>query len=226
VRRADWCGEVQDVEAPSSATEAAIDEAEDLERKSGNLVACEDVFALGDCAGDVKGPLPALAQVCRSCSDVSFAYSKIASVTSLDVNNVLRCLPILWPGRYRAVSDSTSFCNAVQDLLTSTLVQVAEQQGKYLANTLNHMAIAGQKAMGAEPAFMYRHLGSMATIGKHSAVLEMGRSHSRFAMLRGLSAWFAWRSAYLTRLGSLKKRIEVASTWLLTIIFGRDTSRW
>lgn len=42
--------------------------------------------------------------------------------------------------------------------------QVAEQQGKYLARVLN--AQAGQlEAREAEP-FKYRHLGSMASIGK------------------------------------------------------------
>ena len=69
----------------------------------------------------------------------------------------------------------------------------------------------------------------MASIGHKSAVLEVGESgakRSRFSMLEGLGAWFAWRSAYLTRLGNFRKRIEVAGNWTLTLLFGRDTSRW
>lgn len=109
------------------------------------------------------------------------------------------------------------------------LVQVAEQQGKYLAAVLNKQAKAGELsavAIARSAPFAYRHLGSMASIGKHDAVIEVGRSHSRWSMLHGLSAWFAWRSAYLTRLGSWKKRIETAVNWSLTLVFGRDTSRW
>ena len=47
-------------------------------------------------------------------------------------------------------------------------MQVAEQQGKYLARVLN--AAAGRLEAGreAEP-FKYRHLGSMASIGEPAA---------------------------------------------------------
>jgi len=36
----------------------------------------------------------------------------------------------------------------------------------------------------------------------------------------------AWRSAYLTRLGSIRARMVVAFNWTMTILFGRDMSRW
>lgn len=106
--------------------------------------------------------------------------------------------------------------------------QVAEQQGRYLAKLLNKLAAdeSGKVCPSTEPGFRYMHLGSMASIGRHSAVLEFGQSHSRFTLFSGFQAWVAWRSAYLTRLGSLKKRIEVAVDWTMTILFGRDTSRW
>ena len=106
---------------------------------------------------------------------------------------------------------------------------MAEQQGKYLAAMLNKQAKDGDLSAAATAKcapFAYRHLGSMASLGNLDAVIEVGRSHSRWSMLHGLSAWFAWRSAYLTRLGSWKKRIETAVNWSLTLVFGRDTSRW
>lgn len=107
-------------------------------------------------------------------------------------------------------------------------LQVAEQQGRYLARILNKVAAdeTRQTQPSTEPTFQYKHLGSMASIGRHSAVLEFGQSHSKFTLFSGFQAWVAWRSAYLTRLGSLKKRIEVAVDWTLTLLFGRDTSRW
>lgn len=107
-------------------------------------------------------------------------------------------------------------------------MQVAEQQGRYLAKLLNKVAADedGKIDPSSEKGFQYMHLGSMASIGRHSAVLEFGESKNRFTSFSGFHAWVAWRSAYLTRLGSLKKRIEVAVNWTLTLMFGRDTSRW
>lgn len=58
------CGIMQDMDAPSVATQATL---ADTDAADGNvphnLVPCADVYALGDCAGYVDGPLPALAQV-------------------------------------------------------------------------------------------------------------------------------------------------------------------
>lgn len=107
-------------------------------------------------------------------------------------------------------------------------MQVAEQQGRYLGRLMNKMAADkyGTVDPSLMPGFQYMHFGSMASIGRHSAVLEFGQTHNRFTLLSGFQAWVAWRSAYLTRLGSLKKRIEVAVDWTLTLLFGRDTSRW
>lgn len=42
--------------------------------------------------------------------------------------------------------------------------QVAEQQGRYLAQCLNKAA-RGEEEAGPQP-FQYRHLGSMATVGE------------------------------------------------------------
>ena len=43
-------------------------------------------------------------------------------------------------------------------------MQVAEQQGKYLAKHLNEQATNPSIAAKHEP-FKYRHMGSMATVG-------------------------------------------------------------
>lgn len=114
------------------------------------------------------------------------------------------------------------------------LAQVAEQQGKYLAASLNAAAaVAGsakpaagtdalEEALSKVPAFEYNHLGSMASVGGHSAVIELKQKdqpgHLRWT---GFSSWIAWRSAYLTRLGTLKHRLYVMSDWTMSLIFGR-----
>lgn len=59
--------------------------------------------------------------------------------------------------------------------------------------------------------FVYRQLGAMATVGGHSAVLELGDAGRRHLSLAGFLSWVAWRSAYLTRLGSIPKRLVGAA---------------
>ncbi|KAG2447458.1 hypothetical protein HYH02_007781 [Chlamydomonas schloesseri] len=106
------------------------------------------------------------------------------------------------------------------------LAQVAEQQGRYLAKVLNELARGPPHGVPQQAEFTYRHLGSMATVGGHSAVLELGDPKSRHVSLAGFLSWVAWRSAYLTRLGSIPKRLAVAFDWSITMLFGRDLSRW
>lgn len=106
------------------------------------------------------------------------------------------------------------------------LQQVAEQQGRYLARVLNEEAKAGAQPY-TPPSFTYRHLGSMATVGGTSAVLELGEAGKGPTLsLRGFTSWLAWRSAYLTRLGTWRQRLFVAANWVSTIVWGRDLSRW
>ncbi|GLC44559.1 hypothetical protein PLESTB_000059900 [Pleodorina starrii] len=122
-------------------------------------------------------------------------------------------------------------CCANPDAPLPALAQVAEQQGRYLARVLNDAAkgpVYGETSSAAALAqeFRYRHLGSMATVGGHSAVLELGDAQRRQLSLAGFLSWVAWRSAYLTRLGSIPKRLAVAFDWTVTLLFGRDLSRW
>jgi NADH dehydrogenase FAD-containing subunit len=46
----------------------------------------------------------------------------------------------------------------------------------------------------------------MATVGGTSAILELGSSGRPRLSMAGFVSWVAWRSAYLTRLGSLRNR--------------------
>ncbi|KAK3280787.1 Internal alternative NAD(P)H-ubiquinone oxidoreductase A1, mitochondrial, partial [Cymbomonas tetramitiformis] len=81
-------------------------------------------------------------------------------------------------------------CSANVDAPLPALAQVAEQQGAYLAQCLN--ANAG-KPSSDPPAFQYRHMGSMVSLGTGSAVIEIfGKG------LTGWTAWFGWRTLPLT----------------------------
>ncbi|KAL6769474.1 NDA1 [Auxenochlorella protothecoides x Auxenochlorella symbiontica] len=118
---------------------------------------------------------------------------------------------------------------ATQETPLPALAQVAEQQGRYLARALNEAAgQPGGLAGGLEgaPPFQYHHLGSMASVGGTSAVIELGGSGQQHVRWSGFTSWIAWRSAYLTRLGTMKHRLYVMSDWTMSLIFGRDVSKW
>lgn len=61
-------------------------------------------------------------------------------------------------------------------------VKVAEREGKYLANLLNKIGEAGgghansaKEYVYKEP-FVYKHLGSMATVGRYKALVDLRQS--------------------------------------------------
>ncbi len=107
-------------------------------------------------------------------------------------------------------------CSALQDHNTPATAQVAMQQGKYLGKSFNRRARSKQ----AEP-FRYRHLGMLAYIGRHQALADLPQAKSR-----GFTTWLFWRSAYLTRLVSLKNKAMVLFDWFKGWVFGRDISRF
>ncbi|CAI7749669.1 unnamed protein product [Closterium sp. NIES-53] len=133
-----------------------------------------------------------------------------------------------------ALGDCAGFHESTGRPTLPALAQVAERQGRYLAVRFNRMgkagggkAGAGEGAGGEEQPFVYRHLGSMATVGRYKALvdLQIGQGGKRHLSLAGFASWFIWRSAYLTRVISWRNRLYVAVNWATTLLFGRDISR-
>ncbi|XP_021720658.1 internal alternative NAD(P)H-ubiquinone oxidoreductase A1, mitochondrial-like [Chenopodium quinoa] len=131
-----------------------------------------------------------------------------------------------------AIGDCAGFLESTGKPVLPALAQVAERQGKYLAKFLNRIGKAGGgHANNAENVdmgdpFVYRHLGSMATIGRYKALVDLRQSkEAKGLSLKGFPSWFIWRSAYLTRVISWRNRLYVAINWLTTLLFGRDISR-
>ena len=91
---------------------------------------------------------------------------------------------------------------------------VAKQQGAYAAG-----AIVARLA-GASPApFHYRDFGSLATIGRRSAVAELGR-----VRLSGYLAWWLWGLAHIYFLIGFRNRLAVAMNWAWNYVsFQRGT---
>ncbi|XP_051143599.1 internal alternative NAD(P)H-ubiquinone oxidoreductase A1, mitochondrial-like [Andrographis paniculata] len=131
-----------------------------------------------------------------------------------------------------AIGDCSGFLESTGRPVLPALAQVAERQGKYLAQLLNHVGKAGGgHANAAKDAdfgnpFVYRHLGSMATLGRYKALVDLRQSkEAKGLSMAGFVSWFIWRSAYLTRVISWRNRFYVAINWFTTLIFGRDISR-
>ncbi|KAK9153962.1 hypothetical protein Sjap_001442 [Stephania japonica] len=131
-----------------------------------------------------------------------------------------------------AIGDCGGFLESTGKQVLPALAQVAERQGKYLSGLLNRIGKDGRgraNSLGGidlgDP-FVYKHLGSMATVGRYKALVDLRQSQDTKGLaLAGFASWFIWRSAYLTRVISWRNRFYVAVNWATTFVFGRDISR-
>lgn len=85
---------------------------------------------------------------------------------------------------------------------------VAIQQGKYVAR-----AIRNRIAGAVTKPFRYRDRGSMATVGRSAAVVDLGRF--KFA---GFFAWQCWLFLHLMLLVSFQNRILVLVQWMWSYV--------
>jgi NADH:quinone reductase (non-electrogenic) len=84
------------------------------------------------------------------------------------------------------------------------LAPVAMQSGAHVADQIGRL-------LAARPTkpFRFRDKGTMATIGRRSAVAELP-AHIH---LRGTLAWFAWLGLHLLYLAGLRNRLSVLLNW-------------
>jgi NADH dehydrogenase len=80
----------------------------------------------------------------------------------------------------------------------------AKQMGNYVGRL-----IAARLTGDSLPAFRYRNLGELATIGRRAAVVKFGRVH-----LTGFIGWLFWSFAHIYFLIGVRNRLIVAFTWL------------
>ena len=91
---------------------------------------------------------------------------------------------------------------------------VAKQQGAYAAR-----AIVARLAGESPAPFHYRDFGSLATIGRRSAVAQLGR-----VRLSGYLAWWLWGLAHIYFLIGFRNRLAVAMNWAWNYVsFQRGT---
>lgn len=84
------------------------------------------------------------------------------------------------------------------------VAQVAIQQGKNLAKNLK-AELHGGEIQG----FVYRDKGSMATVGRNRAVVDLKHGH-----LNGFFAWLTWMFIHLISLLGMRNKIVVFFNWL------------
>ncbi len=92
--------------------------------------------------------------------------------------------------------------------------QNAVRQGRNVAKN-----IAASMRGGAKRPFNHRPLGLLASLGRRSAVAEIGGL--RFS---GFFAWWLWRTLYLLKLPGLERKLRVATDWTLDLLFSPDIS--
>jgi NADH dehydrogenase len=81
----------------------------------------------------------------------------------------------------------------------------AKQMGRFVG-TLIAARVAGK---ATPPKFRYHHLGDLATIGRHAAVVKLARLE-----LTGFLGWLFWSLVHIYFLIEVRDRFIVAFTWL------------
>jgi NADH dehydrogenase/putative oxidoreductase len=84
------------------------------------------------------------------------------------------------------------------------LAPAAKQGGAYVARQIR-AKLAGR---APPPAFAYRHLGSLATIGRKAAVADFG-----FIKLWGAPAWWLWGLVHIGFLLGIRNRVATMVNW-------------
>lgn len=112
------------------------------------------------------------------------------------------------------VGDAASFKQRNNTFLPA-LAQVAEKESATVARNINN--ILHEKNL---EEFFYHSSGSLMSIGQWMAVGEI--SNFTFS---GHLAWWFWRTVYLSKLISFRKKMRVAVDWTMNLFSPRDISQ-
>ena len=99
------------------------------------------------------------------------------------------------------------------------VAQVAIQQAKNLAKNIKRIN-EGHADDNSLTPFKYNNLGSMATIGRNKAVVEIGKFHSQ-----GFFAWILWLVVHLRSILGVKNKMMVLLNWLWKYVRYNDSIR-
>jgi len=91
------------------------------------------------------------------------------------------------------------------------VAQGALQGGEYAGRAIRRI-LGGRR--GRSTPFRYRDKGSLATIGRGQAVLDIGRFH-----LAGLPGWVVWAIVHIAFLVNFRSRIAAMGAWAWAYVF-------
>jgi NADH dehydrogenase FAD-containing subunit/uncharacterized membrane protein YphA (DoxX/SURF4 family) len=100
--------------------------------------------------------------------------------------------------------------------LVPGLAPAAKQSGAYVARMIR----ARLTGSPLPPSFHYRHMGSLATIGRQAAVADFG-----LIRLKGAIAWWLWGAAHVAFLVGGRNRAAVLLNWVWAYLTFRRGTR-
>ncbi len=157
---------------------------------SGEKIYCKKlIWAAGICCDPIKG-LP---------EDSRDRSNRLHVDGNLKVANVKDVF---------ALGDIASMKSAEYEYGHPQVAQPAIQQGRYLAKHLLDI-LEGKTVKN----FEYKDKGSMATIGRHQAVVDL-----KNAKFGGFSAWILWLVVHLYSILGFKNRLLVLFNWIWNYI--------
>jgi NADH dehydrogenase len=89
------------------------------------------------------------------------------------------------------------------------LAQVAIQSGRHAAQTI----IRRLHGDTTEKPFRYRDKGTMATVSRYQAIVNVGRIN-----ISGFAGWVMWLAVHLMAISGFKHRIAVLANWTLAFL--------
>src|SRR5712672_1573017 len=114
------------------------------------------------------------------------------------------------------VIGDTALANSWKGEPVPGLAPAAKQGGAFVAKVIR----AKLRGEPASQAFSYRHMGSLATIGRKSAVADFG-----FVRLRGAMAWWLWGIVHVLFLVGSRNRVAVVLNWIWSYVTYRASTR-
>ncbi len=114
-----------------------------------------------------------------------------------------------------AIGD-TALANAWNGQPVPGLAPAAKQGGDYVAGVIA-ARVGGRAAPGP---FVYRHQGSLATIGRKAAVADFGGMR-----LSGAPAWWLWGLVHVFFLVGVRNRVSVVWDWFWAYLTFRSGTR-
>jgi NADH dehydrogenase len=108
-------------------------------------------------------------------------------------------------------------CAAISDKKTGNFYPPTAQHALRESKVVSHNLKCAILGSGSKKQFNYESKGMMAVIGGRDGIAKIS-GHD----LTGTSAWFMWKTYYLTMLPTFEKKLKVAIDWTVNLFFKRD----